>query len=207
MRRRTVVSSVTSATVVTVSVLALLAGGAAPAAALVDPVTITVRFYAGTGPGAEATIYRAEDVTVGEGAELTADDLVQPSSQCGSAEVDIDPGARTVTITSTDDGCVVPYTNFVVETSELQILPPTSNGLVTWEPGLDPFFEVDSSYPDPFGAAWVGVGDETMTLSGSSVFPYELVEVEPEPSTSPQPSPSPTARPAEPVPAEADFTG
>src|SRR5215207_9941137 len=87
--------------------VSLLAVGAAPATALTQTVDILVILADSTGDDALGKVFLAQDVTVGAGPELTADHLVPEESDdiCGAVEVDIDPEAQTVTVTSADDGC------------------------------------------------------------------------------------------------------
>src|SRR5215203_4592100 len=84
--------------------VALLAVGAAPATALTQPVDIFVLLASTTAVDSPAKGFVVEGVTVGDGPELTPDDLAPGSDDiCGAVEVDVDPQAQTVTVTSVGD--------------------------------------------------------------------------------------------------------
>ena len=196
MLRRT-----TAAAACTAALVALIAS---PADALAQPVDIEVIIASDTTPDADAKVFLAENVTVGDGPELTEDDLVAPSAQCGAVEVDIDPDVQTITVRSTDTDCVAGAVTLVIASEELWTLGTelTSNGLVAWQPLIEGGFEIagegDPGDPRGLAAAWWASEGETLVLSGQTVFGYPR-EVTPDPAPVTPPAPVAPAAPAVPA--------
>ena len=203
----------------------LLAIGATPATALTQPVDIAVLIASSTAPDAAVKAFLVEGVTVGDGPELTAEDLVPEESDdlCGAVEVDIDVEAQTVTATVPDAevGCEVGLLSIAVVSDQIASFTIESDDLVTFEPDGDNLVDVDDT-AGTVAAAWVAGEEQVLVLNGSVVFAYELVAAPaptptptPTPTSGPTPAPAPTspsttpvkAAPAKPVVAQPTFTG
>jgi len=127
MPRRTVAATACAMTAVAMS--------ATPATAWTDdPMNIVVQIASDTTPDSVQKVFDARDVVIGDGPELTAEDLLEPSAQCGAVEVDIDPDERTITVSSTEPGCAAGWVSLgVFDSGELWDLgvTVTTNELVT----------------------------------------------------------------------------
>jgi hypothetical protein len=176
--------------------VALLAIGATPATALTQPVDIAVLIALSTAEDAPVKAFVAEDVIVGDGPELTAEDLVPGEADeiCGAVEVDIDPDAQTVTATAVGDevGCEVALLSVGVVSDEVASFTVESDDLVTYDPSGENLLELEEA-PGTVAAAWIAGEGQVLTLSGSAVFAYELVAT---PAPTPTPTPTPTATPS-----------
>jgi len=183
-------------TAVAACAVTLLAVGVAPATALTQPVDIAVLLAQTTAEDSPVKAFVVEGVVVGDGPELTAEDLLAEESDdiCGAVEVDIDPEAQTVTVTSTEDGCELGVLSVAVVSDEIASFTVASDDLVTSSPDGEPVVELDQT-PGTVAAAWIADEERTLVLGGSAVFAYELVEATPTPTPTGTPTPTPTATP------------
>jgi hypothetical protein len=120
--------------------------------------------------------FEALDVLVGDGPELTGDDLIaNPSEWCGDIEVDIDLDAMTITVTGGDDFC-----NFQEAYVAVQLYGGTVLDNVEVDVVEDTLFE-GYSLLEWYGVEG-GVFDAYWSTCGF------VIEEEPQPSPSPSPS-------------------